>query len=311
MSSIFDGRVARFPPKLVLVPVDFSEASSRAWAYARRIARTFGARVEALHVKPFLMGPELVIPRPIGARERRELKAVMARAYPGADALNLTDGDVLLGILRTSDRRGADLLVMATGGRRGLKRVLLPSLTEDVVRSSPVPVLAVHGEVSKSGPVLAPVNSEPYSIEGLRVADKVARALDLGLTALYVRERGHVRPLASAKLELEVGRLRSPIPIDVEVDSGDPVEKILEHGARHGLIVMVAHRKGLFHDLVLGSTAEQVLRRAQIPVLTVPPAQGVQGRGPRQSGRHLRAIRGASARTSRLRADAPLMARSG
>lgn len=278
MSNPIPERAGAFPPRLVLVPVDFSAASAKAWAYALRLARVFGARAEAVYVKPFLVGRELVIPRPIGPRERRGLKATMAREYPGAAALNLTDGDILLGILRTVERRRADLVVMATGGRTGLKRLLLPSLAEDVVRSSPVPVLAVHGRTPPIKAVLAPVNSEPYSLAGLRAAEKLARALGAGLTALYVRERRHGRPLAVARLELELARLSSPVAVDLRVDKGDPVERILKAGARHGLIVMTAHRKGLFHDAVLGSTAEQVLRRADVPVVTVPPPSAASAR---------------------------------
>jgi nucleotide-binding universal stress UspA family protein len=248
-----------FPPRRILVPVDFSDVSSKAWGFARDLAARVGARMETVYVSRSSSGPEMALP-------------AMARTYEGAAEHHVLEGDVILGILRTARKRRADLIVMATGGRTGLKRLLVPSVAEDVVRASPIPVLAVHGELAGIASVLAPVNMKPYSLEGLRFAEKVARRLNVGLTALFVEDDSSSRPLAWRRLRCVVDDLHSPVKTEVSVVAGKPLEKILENAAAHGLVVMTVHRKGLFHNAVLGSTAEQILRQARVPVLALPPA---------------------------------------
>jgi nucleotide-binding universal stress UspA family protein len=260
-----------FPPARILVPVDFSDLSVIAWKQAFALGARFGAQVEAVHVAKFVRARN-TMPRDLSPRERRELTAALASTYPGAAALHVVEGDVLLGVLRTARTIAAGLIVMGTGGRTGLKRLMLPSLTEDLIRSSRVPVLAIHGAAPAPAPrsILAPVNLKPYSFEGLAAAERLARALGARVTALFVDETGS-RALARKRLEYAVSQLRSPVKIAVAVAAGEPVETILSHAAKHDLVVMTVHRKGAFHDAVLGSTAQQVLRRAVLPVMAVPP----------------------------------------
>jgi len=289
----------QFPPKTILVPVDFSELSIKAWNHALRLAQTFQSAVEAVYVAPIFIGPEMVLPKPLSARERRELKRTMSKTFPNASGLNVQEGDVLLGILRTASRRRADMIVMATGGRTGLKRIMVPSVAEEVVRSSPIPVLAVHGETPAVQSVLAPVNLQPYSLAALRFADKVARALDSTLSIICVKEGKEPSPLLRRRVQLAVEDLRSPVKTDARIIMGKPLDKILEEAQKHGIVVMAAHRKGFFHDAVLGSTAEQVLRRVHVPVLIVPPPL-IFGRPSRAVHREAKpAIRRSSSRTRR------------
>jgi nucleotide-binding universal stress UspA family protein len=52
-------------------------------------------------------------------------------------------GDPAVEILQAAKRRGADLIVMATHGRKGLRHLVLGSVAEHVVREAPCPVLTV------------------------------------------------------------------------------------------------------------------------------------------------------------------------
>lgn len=278
-----------FPPRTLLVPVDFSDRSVAAWSFARRLARAFGAALHGVYVRPMFMGTEIVIPVSLSPAERQALERTMELNYTGAAGLRVDEGDVLLGILRAASRVRADMIVMATGGRTGLKRLLVPSVTEDVVRSSPIPVLAVHGDAAAVRSVLAPVNLTPYSLEARAFAEKVAAALGARLTALYVEE-GEPRPALRR-------RLTAAAP-DARVVAGTPVERILEEATKHGLVVMAAHRKGIFRDAVLGSTAEQVLRRCVAPVLTVPPAAAAASSAAVRQGRR-------ASTSPRRRAESP------
>ena len=144
-------------PKNILVPTDLSETAEEALDYACELARTFGATVHLLHVIgiPALGVPELgvaltstVIDSMV--RENQQALDELAARKSG----QATFGQVLL---RTGDARDlinqtvkdlhADLIVMATHGRRGVSRALLGSIAEAVVRTAPCPVLTVRPHV--------------------------------------------------------------------------------------------------------------------------------------------------------------------
>ena len=56
------------------------------------------------------------------------------------------EGPAAEDILRTAERRQVDLIIMSTHGRSGVRRLLLGSVAEKIIRSAPCPVLAVRGE---------------------------------------------------------------------------------------------------------------------------------------------------------------------
>ena len=83
-------------------------------------------------------------PAALAAREALDAAArrLWARGVPATSAL-VTDETVTAGIVRTLHRRPGALALLASRGRTGLRRVRLGSVTLDVVRRSPVPVLVV------------------------------------------------------------------------------------------------------------------------------------------------------------------------
>jgi len=111
---------------------------------------SFAAAVHVVHVFPesVQLGPPLV-PGPVLVGQLRDLGRqafddylVRARARGPAEA-TLAEGVPHVEIVRLAGEIGADLVVMGTHGRTGLQHVLLGSVAERVVRSSPVPVLVV------------------------------------------------------------------------------------------------------------------------------------------------------------------------
>lgn len=251
-----------FPPARILVPHDLTERSAAAWRYALALAQRTGAAVEAVHVAS---------PKSKKAAAKRLTDAL------GQVKGRIVYGDPTIGILRAAQAAKAQLLVMGTAGTAGLARLKHLSETETVVRSSPVPVLSVHGAAELPGEVLAPVNSEAYSLEGFYFAEQVAFALGAKLTLFHSAPTPAAAVRARRELKKSVERLGLRVPVAVKVGAGEPVAAILAAAKKAGLIVLVAHRKGLFHDAVLGTTAEQVLRLSPVPVLSVPPSSAFDG----------------------------------
>ena len=141
----------------ILVAVDGGAAANRGLREAMRLARSAGAQLLILHVvNEFhaLATPAAgaaavdVSPRLREAGRKLLADAAARAARHGVRAKTLSRevfaGGVAEAIVREARRQGADLIVLGTHGRRGLKRLVLGSDAELVVRTAPVPVLLVR-----------------------------------------------------------------------------------------------------------------------------------------------------------------------
>ena len=145
--------------KTILVPTDFSPDAAAALETARDLARVFGARlviVHAYHVDIPMMAPPLggAYTLPAGFYEELEAQATaqvqglsneVAGSGVEASGVALSDPP-LRAILSQAEKSSADLIVMGTRGRTGLKHVMVGSVAERVVRWAPCPVLTVKAE---------------------------------------------------------------------------------------------------------------------------------------------------------------------
>lgn len=154
-------------PANILVPIDFSPYSEDVLDYAVELAERLDAKVHLVNVigLPALGAPELglavaaaAVDSVVDENQRALDQLVAAHRASGrmAGAL-LRTGDARDVILQTAAEVEADLIVMATHGRRGLSRALLGSVAESVVRTSPIPVLTLHAPKGRlAGPRDAP-----------------------------------------------------------------------------------------------------------------------------------------------------------
>lgn len=121
----------------ILLPLDGSEHALRAFPAAVDMARLFRARLLVLWVLD-------------AARDRARAEAHLARVETlareeGVPLLSLVEeGDPVDEILDVARFHEVDLIVMSTHGRRGLERLVTGSVTEGVLRKSPVPLVVVR-----------------------------------------------------------------------------------------------------------------------------------------------------------------------
>jgi nucleotide-binding universal stress UspA family protein len=140
--------------KRILVPIDGSDTSNRALVAALQLARENGGRVRLLHTIDDLAfvsafeypGQVLVAARKGGAKALEDALAIAnASGVPADTRLSEVTGQRLGEVVADEARSWqADLVVIGTHGRRGVSRMLLGSGAEQVLRLSPVPVLAVR-----------------------------------------------------------------------------------------------------------------------------------------------------------------------
>jgi nucleotide-binding universal stress UspA family protein len=137
----------------VLCAVDFDESSAAVLHFACEIARQNGATLCALHVAPLPLNatefaPIPMDPYPVWEKTARaELEKLAAAHLEGrgvAYKIETRSGEAADGILIQAQEMDADLIVLATHGRKGLSHFLIGSVAERVIRRSPRPVLVVR-----------------------------------------------------------------------------------------------------------------------------------------------------------------------
>jgi universal stress protein A len=139
--------------KHILVPIDFSECSKKALQYALPLAREHQATLTLLYVvaPAFQVGeyPGVDQAQLLANAKKNAKKELTQWAAAEVRAEAPTDIIVHMGtpsrqIIESARSLPADLIVISTHGRTGLKHVLLGSVTEQVVQRAPCPVLVVR-----------------------------------------------------------------------------------------------------------------------------------------------------------------------
>ena len=144
--------------KRILVPIDGSETSLLGLGEAIRLAKDQKATLRLLHVvHDFLVaagygGADYATQVRKDLRERGEqilMDAAGAARQQQVDAetrlVETPAGSVGAAIVEVAESWPVDLIVLGTHGRRGIRRLVMGSDAEYVVRTTPVPVLLVRG----------------------------------------------------------------------------------------------------------------------------------------------------------------------
>lgn len=289
----------------VLCPVDFSEASRVALCYAAAVADHFGAKLIVLAVDDPLL---VEVAASTGMTSLTEETTQELRRFAG-DALTQYSGGaktveyhVAVGkpateILRAAREAKADLIVISSHGRSGIKKMFLGSTTERVLRETTVPVLITPGD-RKPAPslseiarqinrVLAPVDMTDASLRQIKVAGGLADALSAQLIVAHVLEPIFVpyrvrlaipgaeaarRAHAEEELSKLVAAISTRIQIEPIVTTGEPSEEInrLAEARQTNLIVMGLHSSG-FLGQRMGSVTYRVLCLTHALVVALPP----------------------------------------
>jgi nucleotide-binding universal stress UspA family protein len=196
----------------------------------------------------------------------------------------------------------ADLIVMGTHGTSGFEHLVLGSVTEKVLRRACCPVLTVPPRAQATSRLpfrrlLCAIDFSHSSLGALELALSLAKQSDAALTLLHVLEwpweEPPPPPVEALPIEQGVAlaefrryceqsakkRLESLVPDSLRVSqrpvgrvrSGKSYVQILQTAAEEGtdLIVIGVHGRNPLDMALFGSTANQIVRRATCPVLTL------------------------------------------
>lgn len=292
----------------ILCPVDFSEHSRQALRWAGALAGRHDSRVVVVSaVDPLLaeaartrLGLDLAT-----TETEPDLRKFVAETWPDeasrpACTIRAQVGDAPDVIVQTAAAEGAGLIVMGTHGLGGVRKWLLGSTTERVLRRSRTPVLAVpalEGDVSEvsaaplaSGPILVATDFSGTAAHAVTWAADLARRIGTPLLIAHIVEPITVPPqwhayvhdtddarvaAARAKLAEVAAPLSGSQAREIIATLGRPADSIAAIAAQRQVAVIVmglASDEGPFAPRP-GSIAYRVLGLARTPVLVVPPEE--------------------------------------
>ena len=295
----------------ILSPVDLSPNSRTALRYAAALARWYEATLTVLHVfrqvpvadtAAAALGAGLYAPPLALAEIDREALtrrvAEFTSEAAGAAAVHVCEGvSVREEILREAAALPADLIVLGSHGLTGVKRLVLGSISENVLRHAATPVLIVpaHAPDAPSAGVpfkriVCAVHFDADSYRALQYALDLAQESDAQLTLLHAVAMPAVHVGAEdltydfqeareTVMRAARGRLEALVPetarafckVHVEVAEGRAHEVILQLAAEAAadLIIMGVRDRDAIDVALFGSHAQAVVRAAHCPVLTV------------------------------------------
>jgi nucleotide-binding universal stress UspA family protein len=294
----------------ILVGVDFSPESDIAVLHAAELARSRSARLILAHVVSLpsdLLADSSYDPlfraqggaAELGVEHRNQSDDLLQATAGRCQTLGIDTEAVLVddnpsdGLARIADEVGADLLVVGTHGRTGLKRFLLGSVAERAARLARVHTLIARGPIEEGGSYHRVMVASDFSAASdaamaaaLSIAPPDGRievvhcwqtpALPTG--ALMERMRDDIRQAVQKRGEQWIashGRGRVTF-VPVEASAADGVlRRTEERGC--DLIVTGSHGRRGARRWLLGSVTETIVRHAPCSVLIVHPPGGADG----------------------------------
>lgn len=285
----------------ILVPVDFSEFSERAVAYALDLAEKYAAHITLVHAmvlhyedieetQQFEEYEKLLEIRE--ERTQQQLRKHNQQADKQGISIDyktlrgISAADALLEFINDSDY---DLVIIGTHGRTGVKRWLYGSVTEKVVQHSTVPVLTIHSDWEKLSieKILVPVDFSDYSKKAAEAAREFARQFNARLVFLHVIvQEVHPAYYATSYDSLFIidphlqarsiknlkdftgGEIKNAEYVTRE---GRAYKEIVEYAKESECDLILMATRGLtgLEHLLIGSNTERVVRLAHCPVLTL------------------------------------------
>jgi len=287
-------------PKAILAATDFSAHARHAADRAARLAHETGAPLTLMHVVPGgpladlrqWLGLGHAMEQQLQDAARRQLQQLAAelKAHRQVDVATVqSGGSVLDDILIEARAIDAALLVLGARGEGFLRRLVLGTTAERLLRLATIPVLVVRQLAhERYRRVLLAVDFSPWSLRSVMLARQLAPQASLVL--LHVFQVPFEEKLRFAGVDdrtIEKYRLQSRAQADQRLHAlaheaglapghwspriveGDASQRIIEQEQQHDcdLVVVGKHGQSAAEELLLGSVTKHVLAEGSADVL--------------------------------------------
>ena len=280
----------------ILYATDFSPIAENAGLYAFELARIYKAKVFALHVRPievYGMAPPESWPalREAADAQAKEQAEYLAKRFAGVphEAI-VAEGDIWEFVQNHIEKDHIDFIVMGTHGRKGLGKIFLGSVAENVLRRVTCPVLTIGPRVRVAPERAVAMQhillatsfssaSEAAAAYAMSLAEENQALLDI-VHVIEPRKNGKVAHPSESTSDC-MGRMRALIPPEAAlwcepntiIEVGEPAQQILNVAKARRVDMIVLGVKsaevvpGIGH--VPWATAHKIIAGAECPVLTV------------------------------------------
>ncbi|MFD1687056.1 universal stress protein [Halobellus litoreus] len=280
----------------ILFPTDGSEPAESALQYALQIAAEHEATIHVLNVvdtsHDSLSGMQDDVDDTLEQDGTEIVNEAAQRATEhGIDVVSeVLHGDPYEAIVEYSTQSGNELIVMPTHGRRGLQRFLLGSVTERVINTADVPVIAVNpGTQPLTYPcqeLLVPTDGSRGSELALSEGIALANATGATLHLLHVVETGSLGPDARSLVKeeelatradeiiadaIETAEAATVDRIASEIEFGVPSREIRNYIDTHEIdfAILGTHGTTDFSRYMMGGVSAKIVRTSPVPVMWV------------------------------------------
>ncbi len=283
--------------KKILWTTDFSDEAKEALLYADAFAKTFKAKIVALHVvpdvSPALYDAAAVVKGEITKRvafvkgETKKKLEALKKSKGMTFRILVKEGNAAKKIIEVAEEEDADLIVMGRRGLSAFEKLFIGSVANQVLRNSPVPLLLTKKKSGKPRfrKILVPTDFSEQEERERDYAWKLAKAFDSALVFLHVLElhdyefSSHVLDkmfnTVMNKLRQREKREKEDIKIIDDVNRAiNAALGIVDYADTHkiDLIVMSTCVQSKLERFFLGSTTEKVISYSSIPVFAIPPS---------------------------------------
>ena len=281
----------------ILWSTDFSDEAQEAFLYADAFAKTFDARIVALHVvpdiSPALYDAALVVKGELEKRVAFVKEEAQKRFDSLKEAKNLEfealikEGNAAKKIIETAEEEKADLIVLGRRGLSAIEKLFIGSVANQVLRASPVPVLLTKKKTGRPRfkKILVPTDFSEQEERERDFAWKLAKGFDSSMTLLHVlelhdyeftpRALDEMFDVVAKRFEQREKKEKEDIPVSEDVYRAiNAAVGIVDYADTHNfdMIVISTCVQSKIERFFLGSTTEKVISYTQVPVFAISPS---------------------------------------
>lgn len=284
----------KYAIKRILIPVDFSEISNAATTNAITLAKLLQAEVFLIHVienywnqfsiilqEQILPPSRLIIEQAI-EKKMEKIQNKISEKFGIKTESCIATGQIHSEILRYSEEKKIDLIVMGTHGVSGFNEVFMGSSAQRVVTLSEIPILTMQNKNNKSEfkNILIPIDNSSHSREKVNIAIILAKLFGAFIHIIGLPDSEEKSEINKFKIKLEsVEKFFSAANLSYLssiVNGKNLAAEAIKYASKNkcDLIIINTGHESRIDDVFLGAFAQQIVNHSRIPVLSYKHSEG-------------------------------------